>query len=359
MKKIHQLLFREFFKVFAVSLLLFSFIIVMVDVFMNLMNYLNYNVPFKTVFQIAFYYFPKCINLSVPIALLFSVSFTLGSMYSKNELIAIFSSGIRLVWFVFPLLIVGFVFSVFSFLFQEYVVIDSFRKKTDIQNVALRRDTYESSSIVTVYDRVQGVIYYADSYKDNTQILYNPSAFFVKDGEVYFRIDAQLARWEDDERWVFEQVKLFKKQEDNSYLEEFTYRFSNKLLTIRPRAFRELTSEIDELKTADAWVQINAVKEAGRVDYRKLLTEFYKRFSMAFTPFIVVFLSSAIGGKFKNNILLYSLIISLVIVVVYYVFQMITTVLGSGGVVSPFIAAFLPLILFSILGFWQFTFAKT
>ncbi|MBN2651385.1 MAG: LptF/LptG family permease [Spirochaetales bacterium] len=358
MKKIHQLLFKEFFKVFGISLLLFSFIIVMVDIFMNLMNYLNYNVPFKSVLQIAFFYFPKCINLSIPIALLFAASFTLGSMYSKNELIAIFSSGIKLMWFVFPLILTGLLLSLFSFLFQEYVVIDSFRKKTEIQNIALRRDTRESSSIITVYDRVRGVIYYADSYKDSSAVLHNPSAFFVDDGEIYFRIDAQLARWEN-ERWIFEQVKLFKKDKDGNFTEEFAFKFSNGLLVERPRAFRELTSEIDELKTADAWVQIQAVKEAGRVDYRKLLTEFYKRFSMAFTPFIVTFLSSAIGGKFKNNIMLFSLIISLVIVVVYYVFQMITTVLGTGGVVSPFLAAFLPLILFSIIGFWQFSFART
>jgi lipopolysaccharide export system permease protein len=359
MKKIHQLLLREFLKIFIVSLILFSVIIVLVDVFINLMNYLNFKTPVSTIMMIAVYYFPKCLSLSTPIALLFSVSFSLGAMYSKNELIAVFSSGIKLIWFVMPIIISGILLSIMSFLFQEYVVIDSFQKKTKLQDQALKKYGGEGSNDnVAVYDRVNNVIYFADKYQHDVKTLINPFAVFLIDGNIQVRIDGARASW-NGKAWVFEEVKVYKRDENGDYTESFAKTFSNMKMIENPRAFKQLTSDIDELKTADAWYQIKAVKESGRTDYRKLLTDFYKRFSISFLPFIVTFLSSAIGGKFKNNILLYSLIVSLLIVVVYYVFEMITNAFGKNGVVSPFLGAFLPLICFSIFGFWLFSVAKT
>ena len=83
---------------------------------------------------------------------------------------------------------------------------------------------------------------------------------------------------------------------------------------------------------------IKSLKKAG-LPFREQLTEYYRRFSFALTPFIVSIVSSALGGRFKKNILLMSLVVSLVISVGYYVLQMVSVLFAKLGYISPLVGA--------------------
>ncbi len=65
-------------------------------------------------------------------ALLFKVSFTLGSLYKNNELIAILGSSISLYRLVAPFIAIGIILSIGGFFFEDRVVIDSFKQKNEI-----------------------------------------------------------------------------------------------------------------------------------------------------------------------------------------------------------------------------------
>jgi lipopolysaccharide export system permease protein len=78
-------------------------VIELMDIFTNLWRYINNNVSFLSILKVAYLYMPKCIFYVIPIATLFSVSYTLGSMFAKNEFIAIFGSGISIYKLTFPL----------------------------------------------------------------------------------------------------------------------------------------------------------------------------------------------------------------------------------------------------------------
>jgi lipopolysaccharide export system permease protein len=108
----------------------------------------------------------------------------------------------------------------------------------------------------------------------------------------------------------------------------------------------------------DAYQWITTLRRAG-LDYRSALTDYYKRFTFALTPFLVALLSSAIGGKLKKNILLMSLLISLVISVLYYVFQMVFVLIAKLGYIPPILGAWLPFILFFIPSVMLFRYART
>ena len=107
---------------------------------------------------------------------------------------------------------------------------------------------------------------------------------------------------------------------------------------------------------AGLWVE--SLQNAG-LPYREPLTEYYKRYSFAFTPLIVVFLSCAVGGRFKKNILLMSLLLSLVVSVLYYVSQLVSSLLAKSGILTPLLGAWGPFILFFVAGLWLFKTAKT
>ena len=110
------------------------------------------------------------------------------------------------------------------------------------------------------------------------------------------------------------------------------------------------------VEEAKLWVE--SLRKAG-LPYREPLTDYYKRYSFALTPLIVAFLSCSLGGRFKKNILLMSLLLSLVVSVLYYVSQMVTSLFAKSGILTPIIGAWAPFAFFMIIGLWFFRTART
>ena len=106
------MLFNSFLPIFVSSLIFFSLIMEIAEILPNLFRYLSNETPISVILRITALYIPKSILYSIPIALLFSGCYTLGQFYSRNELVAIFNSGISLNWFVFPVFLVSILLSI-------------------------------------------------------------------------------------------------------------------------------------------------------------------------------------------------------------------------------------------------------
>src|SRR5215510_14412445 len=111
-------LVRQFIPIFFVASAMFILILILIDLFANLVRYLNYEVPFSVIFQISIYYIPKSFSYALPISLLFAAAYTLGDLYARNELTTVFSSGIPFPRFSNSMVMIGLLASVFSFFFE-------------------------------------------------------------------------------------------------------------------------------------------------------------------------------------------------------------------------------------------------
>jgi lipopolysaccharide export system permease protein len=65
------------------------------------------------------------------------------------------------------------------------------------------------------------------------------------------------------------------------------------------------------------------------------------------------------GGRFKKNILLMSLLSSLGSAVVFYVTEMITMMMAKLGYIPPIVGAWFPVVLFVAVGVFLLRSAKT
>ena len=85
--------------------------LVLVDLLMNLWQFIQNQVPVAKIGRLMLLYVPKTLWYAAPLAVLFGVAFTLSSLYANNELTVIFASGISLLKFTAPLLIFSFFLS--------------------------------------------------------------------------------------------------------------------------------------------------------------------------------------------------------------------------------------------------------
>lgn len=354
---LHAMLLRAFVPVLLIALLFFVTILQLVDLFEDITSFIDREVPFSDVFRAQALYIPRSLHFALPMALLFAVSFTLGTLYSRNELIAVFGAGISLRGFVLPLVLIGALFSVGSFYFEDRVVIETLRDKGQLERALLNVSASRSNSNVTRLGGGARLLYHGDFYNDETQTL-SGALFVERDeaGEVVRIVSARSARFSED-RWHAQSARVFERTADG-LVERYAEQEPLDSFQLQPAAFRRVGRDVDEMRIDEAREWIDSLRSAG-LPYREDLTKYHERFSFALTPFIVVLIATAIGGRFRKNILLMSLLVSLIVSVVYYVTQMVSGLLAYSGALSPLLGAWAGVLLFVGIGFALIRLSRT
>ncbi len=371
---LHRYLIRLFIPTVVVSLSFFTLFVETLDIFVNLLRYLYQEVPWLTILKIQYLYLPQSVSYALPVALLFSVSFTMSSLYSQNELIAVYASGVSLIRFVLPLLFIGLLLGVGNFFFKEYVVIDTFKQKNELTRISLDQDLAGSNANVAVLQDAGKILYRASFYDDGDKSLSDVVVIETDLSNHSFvrRIDAASARW-DETQWVFYDAKVFEyaPKQNAAPNSETTSEgsitaseeahvpvaltlhdtFSDPVFNSEPSNFRHVVSSVDEMRYREAVAYVKTLKENG-LSYRKTLTDTHGRIPLSISPFIVVVIACFAANAYGKNTFFVSLLMSLIMAVIYYSIDLIGSVLASRLIVSPFVGAWLStlsILLLSIL----------
>ncbi|MGO8694188.1 MAG: LptF/LptG family permease [Rectinemataceae bacterium] len=351
-------LLRSFFSALGAAIVLFALILELVDLFGSLWRYLALGVPLFSILHVMLLYLPASVSNSLPIALLFAAALSLGSLYANNELTIIFGSGVSLAQFLMPLFFVAGLLCLLSFFFDDRVVLKTLREKNEYSSLLLKQKPSLSNSDVTVISKEGRIVYRVDYYDDQAQVISGVTVVERdSEGRPTERVEAATARWEGG-RWVFGGVRLFDLRSDGSWGEESFDSWEEPNLNEPPDAFKSQNRDLVEMSQRELGTYVEFLRNAG-LPYAAALAERHKRFAFAFTPFIVVLLAGAVGGRYRKNVLLMSLLASLLAATGYYVAQMVSMLLGKTGVVDPRVGAWAPLAIFAAAGYLMFRHART
>ena len=348
-------LVRQFLPIFLVAIGMFMFLLSLIDLFANLVRYLNNEVPFTQIMKISIYYIPKSISYALPISLLFASAYTLGDLYARNELTSIFSSGIPFRRFSMPLVLIGLLGSGFSFFFDDIIVIPTLRVKNELTRHYLHQQAPESNSDIVIKTRNGSLIYSIDYYDYDSKILNN--VFIIEldeQGQLVSYIRSRQGTWNEDHWEFLNPVRNYWKDgilriedfvQDDSFREQ-------------PESFMRHAVRPEELSVWQEGILIDDLIAAG-LPFLEAQADYYHRFSFATVSFIVMILSISMGGRFKKNILLMSLLSSLSAAVVFYVMEMLSMMMAKMGYIPTLIGAWFPVAVFIILGLLLIRGAKT
>ncbi len=351
-------LLRIFLPALGASLGLFALILELVDLFGNLWRYLAQEAPLLAVLKVMALYLPTAVSNGLPIALLFAASYSLASLYAGNELTVIFGSGVSLARFTAPLFAAALALCALSFFFDDGVVLRTVKSKNELSRQLLNQKSSLSNPDVTVIARDGAIVYRVQFYDDASMSLSGVTVIERDDkGEPAARTEAATARW-DGSRWVFGRVRRFERALDGSWNDLSYGSWTSERLDERPDAFRSQNRDLNELSASELGVYVSFLRRAG-LPFAAAQAERNKRYSFAFTPLVVVLLAGAAGGRFRKNVLLASLLTSLIAATLYYVAQMITMLLAKTGAIDPRLGAWAPLVVFIAAGVLLFRTART
>jgi len=349
-------LLSQFLPMFLIAISLFVFLLLLIDLFSNLVRYLNNEVPIMKILQISLFFIPKSVSYAMPLSLLFAAAYTLGDLYAKNELTTVFSSGIPFWRFSISLVVVGFIASIFSFFLDDLIVIPTLKQKNDLSRRALNQHVTESDSDIVIRAK-NGQIIYAIDYFDFTNKVLNGIRIVERDetGKFVSQIRAPSAEWKETYWELTNAVIYFYDDEEIVRTRPLG---ENESYNEHPDTFRRHAVKAEELKVKDANLLIKDLRAAG-FPYSQVQANYYHRYSFAAASLIVMILSIPMGGKFRKNILLMSLFTSLSVAVVYYITEMLCMTLAGLNYIHPFIGAWFPVLLFIVIGLLLLRGAKT
>jgi lipopolysaccharide export system permease protein len=348
-------LIRQFLPIFFIAISMFVFLLLLIDLFSNLIRYLNNEVPILTILKISFFYLPKSISYAMPMSLLFAAAYTLGDLYSRNELTSVFATGIPLWRFSISFVVVGLLASIFSFYLDDRIVIPTLKQKNELSRRALKRYVTESNSDIVIKARNGSVIYSVDYFDSEKNILNGVSVVEMNDGSFVSHIRSPSAEWKDD-HWEFKSAVIYR-YDEYGILRVYPFYYDNSY-NEHPDIFRRKAVNVEELSARNAGLLVADLRSAG-LPYHHTQANYYHRFSFAATSLIVMILSISMGGRFRKNILLMSLFTSLSVAVVYYIAEMLSMTLAGLNYIHPFVGAWFPVLIFIVIGILLLRSAKT
>ena len=359
-KTIYLYLSREILIPFLIGLLIFSVVFMMGKTLYLTELLVNKGVSLFDIGKLLIYFFPSSLFLIIPIALLLGVLVAFARLSSDNEITALKASGISLYQLTPPVLflsIVAYLLTTFLVIYAlpwgnrglKYTLFDIARTKA---YTALKERTFNDSfDGVVIYvdkispggNRLEGIFIHSEGKEgeEATRTILASEGYIVIDPNSQ-EIMLNLTGVTGDQ--VVEGSKSYGRIESEALVQRFT--FGGDLSRVRKLRARRWEMSIGEL------MKKIKVKRLQGQDYTKYLMDLYMKFSIPFSCIVFGLIGIPLGVLPKRTGKSYGFILSILVVMGYYILFTSSEILSESRTLSPALASWAPNIVLMALGIY-------
>ncbi|HIU63746.1 MAG TPA: LPS export ABC transporter permease LptG [Candidatus Avacidaminococcus intestinavium] len=354
MRILDKYILKELMGPFFFGIAAFSSIFIASSMLYKLTQYMTkYGASIESLFQLFLYSLPEVINYTFPMSMLLASLLAMGRLSASSEITAMKSGGISFARIAAPVLVVGFVVSLFSVVWAEKVVPASKVAYTHILNYEIKHDTKPRSQEHVVIKSLSGDnlsrLTYARSFDEETGMMKDITIEEFEHGELSRIQKAKTAEWRDG-AWFMQDGSVFTVTSDGI---NQSLHFIEQVLpiTVTPKEITLDQKEPDEMTLNELQEYIH-ILEAQYLPTNKYWMEIYMRFSIPMASFFFALVGVPLGLQPQRASSSIGLGISIIVIFVYYAIMTLTSGLGRGGALPPLLAAIIPNALCLIAGIW-------
>jgi lipopolysaccharide export system permease protein len=295
---------------------------------------------------------PYLFLLTSPVVVLLSGMFLMNMLSKYHESIAIRSAGISIVRMVTPLFWMGLLISIIVMLLGEFVLPKAEEYRQYIYQEKIKNQKVEDKKMRSKihYLGKNNNLYYIgffDGYRNLIKTI-DITSFDPDNGKIDRKITARNAVWQDN-KWVLEDCQIRYFDESGIRLENYESIVIEEVdvtpLDFIKSAKKPLSMNFFELKD-----YINRLKKIGE-SVNKELVELNLKVSYPFSNLIILLFCVPLvtaSSRNRGRGLMFGL--GLLVCFLYLSTLRISQSLGINGVLTPLVAAWLPNLIFSIIG---------
>lgn len=332
---------KELLYPFIFGVASFSSIFIASSMLFKIVKYITtYGASGSAVARMFLYSMPEVINYTFPMSVLLATLMAFGKLSGSSEIVAMKSGGVSYYRIVAPVVVVGFIVSMFSVIWAEKVVPPSKFEAKRILETEIRGDvkpkTQEHVVIKTLSGGTQRITY-ARSFDEKTGIMRDITIEEFSKNKLHRIQTAKTAKWENN-KWVLRNGTIFTMDEKEGVASKAAFKTQVIPLRTTPKEISWEQKDADEMTLGELRGYIQLM-ERQKLPTSYYWTEIFMRFAIPLASFVFALLGAPLGTQRQRSGSSIGLGISVIVIFVYYGIMAFTTGLGKGGVIPPFLAA--------------------
>ncbi len=347
LQKIDRYIIKKFLGTYVFAILLIISISVMFDLNEKIDKFMVNNAPTTAIiFDYYMNFIPYFANLFSPLFTFIAVIFFTSKLADNSEIIAMLSGGISFPRLMRPYLISAAFIAGFTLLLNSFIIPPANTTRIAFQNKYIRDKSVDYARNVQ-FGVSPGVIAYIGSYNDKTSTGRHFSLEKFDGKELISRLTAQSITYDSINHWTINDytVREFTGMKETiSHGEKI-----DTVLVMAPSDFLISVNDCEQMTTPALYKYIKRQKERGIGNIQLFEIEYHQRFSMTFAAFILTIIGAALSSRKIKGGMGFNIGMGLLLSFSYILFMQITSTFAISGYVSPFIAVWIPNIVYSFI----------
>ena len=352
MKKLDWYIFKKYLGTFFFSISLLIIIVIVFDVSENIDSFMKNQATLEeVVFNYYIPFIPYFINLFVYLFVFISVIFFTSKMAGHTEIIAILSSGVSFRRFLLPYVMAAVLLAIGSFYLGNFLIPKTDTIRREFKDKYIERLTKSSGSNIHVQIE-KGVYVYVGNFDIKRKIAYKFTVEKFEDNQMTYKLIADKASYDTiTGKWKLENYVERRLEKEETMTRAKT---KDTTLMLKPRDLYNIKEEFEEMNLFEIRDHIHNLELKGADNTLPYRIEMHKRIASPAAIIILTVIGAALSSRKVRGGMGLHLGIGIAITFSYILFMEFSRVFALSGVFSPFIAAWLPNIIFSIIGIYFF-----
>lgn len=337
---------------FAIALVIS--IAVVFDINEHIDKFITNEAPISAIiFDYYLNFIPYFSNLFSPLFVFIAVIFFTSKMAENSEIIAMMSTGMSFRRMLRPYMISAAIIAALTYGLGAYVIPKGNVSRVAFENKYKRKKKPEYVRNVQL-EVDNGVIAYMERYEGYNKTAYRFSLDKFVDKKLVSHLTARSATYDTTSvhKWT---LKNYTIRELNGMRETITKgERLDTIIAMEPQDFLITKGQQQTMTSAELDEYIAKQKKRGFANIKEFQIEYHQRIAMSFAAFILTVIGVSLSArKVKGGIGLY-LGIGLALSFSYILFQTISSTFAVNGNTPPFIAVWIPNILYTFIAIYLY-----
>ncbi len=349
MKLIDWYIFKKFIGTFVYAISLLIIIVIIFDISENIEDFLKNNAPVKAILLDYYLNFiPYFINLFVYLFTFISVIFFTSKMAGDTEIIAILSSGISFWRMLRPYLFASLLLAFFSAYLGNFLIPKTNEQRREFKNTYMENLTKDRNRNIHLQIE-KGVFIYVESYNSAQHVGYRFTLEKYLDQQLTYKLTGdRIERDKADSIWtIYAFVERFI---DNQNEHIFKGAKKDTVLNLKTTDLYEIKEDFEVMNFWELRDHIADERIKGNDNVILYEVEMNKRLASPAAILILTFIGVALSSRKVRGGIGVHLGAGIAITFSYILFMQVSTVFATYGDLSPMLAAWIPNIIFAIVG---------
>ena len=344
---------KKFLGTYLFTIALIIAITIVIDVNARIDNFIKTS---PTLHAIVFDYYmnfiPYFVNLFSPLFVFIAVIFFTSKLADNSEIIAMMASGLNFNRLIRPYLISAAVIAICTFLLNSYVIPPANITRIDFESKYIKNKKVDYATNIQL-EVEPGIIAHFSSFDNSTRRGRDFSLDKFDGKKLVSRLTAKNIVWDSAYHWTIQNYMIRNfvgMREEISRGEQI-----DTVLTIVPSDFMISVSDAEQLTTPKLKEYIDRQKKRGIGNMQPFEIEYHKRYAMTFAAFILTIIGASLSSRKIKGGMGFNIGIGFALSFSYVLFMQISSSFAVSGAVSPFVAVWIPNILYLGIAAYLYT----